>query len=207
MNENEWKDFGDVYSTIEKDICKRSYKKHVEPVLKRSSSKIADIMIETMEKFKEDCFLESERQNARTELKRALQAAKEHEEREEIKRKEEEQKRKQEEQQSWFNYENLKTYVPLVVSHFLTYYFFSDEHLKHNATALPHSQYNNIGLTGVCWTWNEVAERKFGLTGESCGVIAQEVQKLYPWAVTEGKDGYLRVGYHILHQMINHALD
>ena len=211
MNENEWKDFGDVYSTIEKDICRRSYKKHVEPVLKRSSSKIADMMIETMDKFKEDCFLDSERQNAKNELTRALEAAKEHEEREERKerkKKEEEQRRKQEEQQSWFTYENFKTYyAPLLATNILNYLLFSDEHLKNNVTTLPHSQYSYIGLTGVCWTWNEVAERKFGLTGESCGVIAQEVQTLYSWAVTEGKDGYLRVGYHILHQMINDALD
>ena len=207
MNENEWKDFGDVYSTIEKDICRRSYKKHVEPVLTRSSSKIVDMMIETMDKFKEDCKLESEREDARNEFKRALEAAKEREEREEKWKKEEEEKRKQEEQQSWFTYENFKTYfLPIVGTNILHYLFFSDEHLKNNITTFPHSQYNNIGLTGVCWTWNEVAERTFGLTGESCGVIAQEVQKLYPWAVTEGKDGYLRVGYHILHQMINHAL-
>ena len=58
----------------------------------------------------------------------------------------------------------------------------------------------------MCWLWNEIAEENFGLTGESCGVIAQEVQKLYPWAVTEGKEGYLQVGYEMLHQMINHAL-
>ena len=206
MNENEWKDFGNVYSSIEKDICRRSYKKHVEPVLKRSSREIVDMMIETMDKFKENCKLESERQDAMNELKRARKAAREQEEREEIRRKEEEEKRKQEEKQSWFTYENLKTYVPLVASNFFTYYFFSDEYLKNNVTTLPRSQYNNIGLTGICWTWNEVAEMKFGLTGESCGVIAQEVQKLYPWAVNEGKDGYLRVGYHILHQMINHAL-
>ena len=202
MNEDEWKDFGDVYSTIEKDICRRSYEKHVEPVLKQSSSKIADMMMETMDKFKDDCCLESERESASNELKRARVAAKEREEREEIKRKEEEERRKQEQQQSWYSYENLKTFVPLVATNFFTYYFLSDEHLKNNITAFPHSPYNNIGLTGVCWTWNEVAEREFNLTGESCGVIAQEVQKLYPWAVTEGKYGYLRVGYHILHQMI-----
>ena len=49
------------------------------------------------------------------------------------------------------------------------------------------------------------AGRTFGLTGEDCGVIAQEVKVLYPWAVTAGTDSYLRVHYGILYEMINVA--
>ena len=62
MNENEWKDFGNMYSTFKQDICRKSCKKLVEPVLKQISSKIADMMMEIMDKFKEDCYLETERE-------------------------------------------------------------------------------------------------------------------------------------------------
>lgn len=36
----------------------------------------------------------------------------------------------------------------------------SDRDLKHNITTLPLSPYNTIGLTGVCWEWNKIAEEK-----------------------------------------------
>ena len=45
--------------------------------------------------------------------------------------------------QSWFTRENLKTYAALATN-ILTFFLFSDEHLKNNVTTLPHSQYNNI---------------------------------------------------------------
>lgn len=82
----------------------------------------------------------------------------------------------------------------------------SDRDLKLNITTLPHSPYNVIGLEGACWEWNEIAEKTFGLTGEECGVIAQEVKKLYPFAVTRGKDGYLMVRYGLLHEMMDSYL-
>jgi len=79
----------------------------------------------------------------------------------------------------------------------------SDRDLKRNITTVPHSRYSAIGLEAVCWEWNEIANKTFGLTGEECGVIAQEVKKLYPLAVTRGKDGYLLVRYDMLHQIVN----
>ena len=81
--------------------------------------------------------------------------------------------------------------------------FLSDRELKRNITTLPRSPYSAIGLEGACWEWNEIAEKTFGLTGEECGVIAQEVKKLYPLAVTRGKDGYLLVRYDVLHEIMN----
>ena len=93
----------------------------------------------------------------------------------------------------------LDIFVPFVVWAGLA----SDRDLKLNITTLPHSTYNAIGLEGACWEWNEIAEKTFGLTGKECGVIAQEVKKLYPCAVTRGKDGYLLVRYDKLHEIIN----
>ena len=96
---------------------------------------------------------------------------------------------------SWFD-----IVVPFVVGAGIA---MSDRDLKLNITTLPHSTYNVIGLEGACWEWNEIAEKTFGLTGKECGVIAQEVKKLYPCAVTRGKDGYLLVRYDKLHEIIN----
>ena len=205
MNENSWGGFGDVFATMESDICRKSYAMHVEPVLMQSSSEIEDTMLERMEEFKKKCLLKREIADAMKELKRALKEAKKKEESEGRRRKEEEEKRKQEESSEWFTYENIKKIAYIVFTNLFTYYAFSDQHLKDNVTTLPYSQFNEIGLTGVCWEWNIVAEKNYGLTGKSCGVIAQEVQKLYPWAVIGGKDGYLQVGYEMLHEMIYRA--
>ena len=80
---------------------------------------------------------------------------------------------------------------------------FSDSDLKRNITTLPGSPYSVINLEGACWEWNEIAYKTFGLTGEECGVIAQEVKKLYSFAVTRGKDGYLMVRYDLLHEIMD----
>ena len=82
----------------------------------------------------------------------------------------------------------------------------SDERLKQNIITLPHSEYSIVGIRVVCWEWNAIAEKTFGFKGNACGVIAQEVQNLYPWLVTEGNDGYLRVQFDALRDMINEAL-
>lgn len=82
----------------------------------------------------------------------------------------------------------------------------SDRDLKRNITTISHSPYSVIKLEGACWEWNEIAEKTFGLTGEECGVIAQEVKKLYSFAVTRGKDGYLMVRYDLLHEIMDSYL-
>ena len=40
------------------------------------------------------------------------------------------------------------------------------------------------------------------MRGKSNGVIAQEVEKLYPWIVVTGDDGYKRVYYEVLEELI-----
>lgn len=82
----------------------------------------------------------------------------------------------------------------------------SDERLKQNIITLPRSEYSIIGIRVVCWEWNAIARKTFGFKGNACGVIAQEVQKLYPSVVTEGADGYLRVQFDALQDKINEAL-
>ena len=212
-SDDSWKDFGDIYATLERDICRRKYEKHITPVLRLTSKEIADKMIDALDAFEKDCVLEDEIAYAREELKNTLNEKGKSEdeerrrreeeerrrEREERRREEEENRRRKEENHHW---ETLKTGAKYLATFLFGGYMFSDQNLKYNVTILPQSEYNDIGLRGVCWKWNEDAKKSFGLTGEGCGVIAQEVRMLYPWAVLQGKDGYLRVQYHILREMI-----
>ena len=216
-----WKDFGDVYAAMERYICIRRYEEYIKPVLlQQTSREMEDNMFKALREFEQECNLQSEITKAEEELMGTLEEKRKREEnekrrQEEEKRRQEEEKRRQEEEkkrqeevkrkqeeESWWEYAKsaAKLFAP-----FLAGAYFSDEDLKDNVTTLSCSDFNDIGLRGVCWKWNENAQKTYGLTGEDCGVIAQEVKVLYPWAVAEGTDGYLRVHYGILHEMINVA--
>ena len=209
-----WKDFGDVYAAMERYICIRRYEEYIKPVLlQQTSREMEDNMFKALREFEQECNLQSEITKAEEELMGTLEEKRKREENEkrrqekEKRRQEEENKRREEvkrkqEEESWWEYAKsaAKLFAP-----FLAGAYFSDEDLKDNVTTLSCSDFNDIGLRGVCWKWNENAQKTYGLTGEDCGVIAQEVKVLYPWAVAEGTDGYLRVHYGILHEMINVA--
>ena len=77
----------------------------------------------------------------------------------------------------------------------------SDSRLKENITVVPHSEFEQIGLYGYNWVWSKNAV-ELGKSGTGRGVIAQEVEKLYPWAVVTGHDGYKRVNYEALKQLV-----
>ena len=228
-----WKDFGDVYAAMERYICIRRYEEYIKPVLlEQTSREMEDNMSKALHKFEQECSLPSEILKVKEELKSTLEEKRKREEEvrrqeewrrseerrweeertrlkeekrrlEEEKRRLEEEKRRREEQENWWEYAKsvAKYFAPFLAGAL----FFSDEDLKDNVTTLSYSDFNNIGLRGVCWKWNENAQKTYGLTGEDCGVIAQEVKVLYPWAVAEGTDGYLRVHYGILYEMINVA--
>ena len=228
-----WKDFGDVYAAMERYICIRRYEEYIKPVLlEQTSREMEDNMSKALHKFEQECSLPSEILKVKEELKSTLEEKRKREEEvrrqeewrrleerrweeertrlkeekrrlEEEKRRLEEEKRRREEQENWREYAKsvAKYFAPFLAGAL----FFSDEDLKDNVTTVSYSDFNNIGLRGVCWKWNENAQKTYGLTGEDCGVIAQEVKVLYPWAVTAGTDGYLRVHYGILYEMINVA--
>ncbi|KAL9966826.1 hypothetical protein ACROYT_G024952 [Oculina patagonica] len=173
-------------------------------------------MVEALDEFKKECVLENEIDTAREDLKDMLNEKWEQEEEEKRRqedkrrrqeeekrrREEEEKKRREEENSTWETLTSIAKYIGTFV---LGGFMFSDEDLKTNVTILPRSEFDDIGLRGVCWEWNEDAKKSFGLTGEGCGVIAQKVKMLYPWAVIRGKDGYLRVQYDMLRQMVSVA--
>jgi hypothetical protein len=72
----------------------------------------------------------------------------------------------------------------------------SDERLKTEIHSID-GPFEAIGLTSVGWTWKTCA-KEFGLTGIDEGVIAQEVQGVYPDAVVTCPDGYYAVDYSYL---------
>ena len=275
MNNDSWPDFANVYDAVERNICKRSHVKLIEPLFALMKTKEIEAKSgDALEAFKLECELEDEIVAAQEDLRRIteerrkaeeleekakeaeserLAAEKRHEEQEKkfqhelsikdnqiakVKREKEEAERKErylkqlhDEQlktiallqrelsrksSSWLYLKQLHDEVDEQLSKKSSSLFdivvpiavgvaivISDRELKLNITTLPHSPYNVIGLEGACWKWNKIAEKTIGLTGEECGVIAQEVKKLYPLAVTRGKDGYLMVRYGLLHEMIN----
>ena len=101
MNKSEWKSFGDVYVSWEKDICRKSYENLVKPLLKWTSDQIVELMMKTMEKFKEECTLDSEIRAAETDLQEAVKEAK-------VREKEKARKeREREERRRWSTYQRL----------------------------------------------------------------------------------------------------
>jgi hypothetical protein len=69
----------------------------------------------------------------------------------------------------------------------------SDVTLKTDIATIPDALGKVAGLTGVTWAWNEAAADYF-LTGDSAGIIAQDLQQVMPEAVkTTGE--HLSVNY------------
>lgn len=72
----------------------------------------------------------------------------------------------------------------------------SDKRFKKNIVGLDESLQKILLLQGVRYDWrqDEFPERKFS-EGKQIGFIAQEVEKVFPEAVTSDKDGYKGVQY------------
>ena len=68
----------------------------------------------------------------------------------------------------------------------------SDKRLKDNI-----EYYDTMpnGVKVYTWDWNEIAKKLGVNTTPTMGVLAQEVRKTHPDAVSLGNDGYLRVNY------------
>ena len=147
-------------------------------------------LLDIFESFSERCRLQSEINFFKKELLRIL---------ENHRKSEEEDRKRKSEHDDWLTWAWNNKYISAALGFLAGGMIFSDERLKQDIVTMPSLPiYNDIGLNGVCWKWNKIAEARFGLTGEGCGVIAQDVEKLYPWAVIKGNDGYLRVSYHLL---------
>ncbi|MCO4754380.1 MAG: tail fiber domain-containing protein [Bacteriovoracaceae bacterium] len=71
----------------------------------------------------------------------------------------------------------------------------SDQRLKDNVFAIPYALDKINQIRGVEFDWNEDS---LSPGKHSIGVIAQEIQKVFPTAVVENADGYLSVDYAVL---------
>lgn len=72
----------------------------------------------------------------------------------------------------------------------------SDERLKSGVTSLSGALGKLSLLNGVSFEWNDLAKSLGkGGEGKQIGVIAQDLEKVYPELVTTGQDGYKSVDY------------
>lgn len=77
----------------------------------------------------------------------------------------------------------------------------SDRRLKKNIQHIDTID----GVKFYTWQWNETADQ-IGVSGDrTVGVIAQELEAIYPELVIEGSDGYLRVNYGGLAKKLSEA--
>ena len=79
----------------------------------------------------------------------------------------------------------------LTVTGDITAFYTSDERLKSNVTPIDDPLAKVLSISGNTYDWNE----KSGKEGHDVGVIAQEVLKVLPEAVTTRDNGYLAVDY------------
>lgn len=77
----------------------------------------------------------------------------------------------------------------------------SDRRLKKNIKHI--STFD--GIRFYSWEWNAIADEIGASDGPTQGVIAQELQEIYPDLVTEDDNGYLRVNYEGLALKIKEA--
>jgi len=71
----------------------------------------------------------------------------------------------------------------------------SDRRLKSN---IDYVDTDALGLKWYTWDWNDIAKDLGISVDPEYGVIAQEVREIFPEAISEGSDGYLRVNYKML---------
>ena len=80
----------------------------------------------------------------------------------------------------------------LSVTDDITAFWTSDERLKDNITPIDDPLTKVISISGNTFDWNDKSNK----SGNDVGLIAQEIEKVLPEAVTTRDNGYLAVDYH-----------
>ncbi len=74
----------------------------------------------------------------------------------------------------------------------ITAFWSSDERLKDNITPIDDPLSKVVSISGNTFDWNDKSNK----SGNDVGLIAQEIEKVLPEAVTTRDNGYLAVDYH-----------
>jgi hypothetical protein len=90
----------------------------------------------------------------------------------------------------------------LIVTGDITAFYTSDQRLKDNITPIPNALGKVLSISGNTFDWNEKSEKE----GNDVGVVAQEIMKVLPEAVTTRDNGYLAVHYEKLVPLLIEAI-
>ncbi|WP_425390602.1 tail fiber domain-containing protein [Ekhidna sp.] len=84
----------------------------------------------------------------------------------------------------------------------------SDKRFKDNIEPLTNSLSNTLKISGYTYKWNDVAKEVKGISDEKeqIGVLAQELEKVYPQLVKTDAEGYKSVNYPALTTVLIEAI-
>ena len=86
----------------------------------------------------------------------------------------------------------------------ITAYYSSDERLKTNIVKIDNPLEKLAMIDGVLYDWNDTYKKQYGqedgyfIRKQNSGVIAQQVEKVFPNVVADRQDGYKAVRYELL---------
>ena len=94
----------------------------------------------------------------------------------------------------------------------ITAYYTSDERLKTNVRKIENALDKVTQINGVVYDWNDTYKKDHGdvdgyfVRNDNSGVIAQEVEKVFPNVVGERADGFKAVRYELLVPLLIEAI-
>lgn len=94
----------------------------------------------------------------------------------------------------------------------VTAYYSSDERLKTNVTKIDNALEKVSQIDGVIYDWNDVYKKSHGdvdgyfVREQNSGVIAQQVEKVFPNVVADRPDGFKAVRYELLVPLLIEAI-
>lgn len=94
----------------------------------------------------------------------------------------------------------------------ITAYYSSDERLKTNIIKIDNALEKLKQIDGVLYDWNDTYKKQYGeedgyfIRKQNSGIIAQQVEKVFPNVVADRQDGYKAVRYELLVPLLIEAI-
>ena len=94
----------------------------------------------------------------------------------------------------------------------ITAYYSSDERLKTNIIKIDNPLDKIKQIDGVLFDWNDIYKKQYGeedgyfIRKQNSGIIAQQVEKVFPNVVADRQDGYKAVRYELLVPLLIEAI-